>query len=219
MGRPCAPYRRQRTSRRRGPLYATDKLYQEQACQVFGRTTRIQVTALRLFNVFGPFQALSNPYTGVIVNLAVRILNGQRPVVFEDGNQRRDFVHVDDVARAFELALDRTHAAGSPHLFNVGSGDSATVGSVARMLAALLERPDLKPDVTHEYRRRDTRHCFADTTLAARELGFTAQVTLEEGLNQHSARQNRRDAREPRRTRSAAPPLILIRRSRPRQPL
>lgn len=164
-------------------LYATDKLYQEQACLVFGRATQMHVTALRLFNVFGPFQALSNPYTGVIVNLAVRILNGQRPVVFEDGNQRRDFVYVDDVARAFALALERTPGPCAPHLFNVGSGDSITVGSVARLLATLLERPDLIPDITHEYRSGDIRHCFADTALASRELGFTAEVTLAEGLN------------------------------------
>lgn len=163
-------------------MYAVDKLHQEQACLIFGRSRGIPVTGLRLFNVYGPFQALSNPYTGVIVNLAVRILNGQRPIVFEDGNQRRDFVHVDDVARAFALALARGGPDVEPDCFNIGSGHSATVAEVASLLADLLQAGDLTPDVTHEYRSGDIRHCFADVTRAEQNLGFTAEMTLADGL-------------------------------------
>jgi dTDP-L-rhamnose 4-epimerase len=101
---------------------------------IFGETYETEAVALRLFNVFGAGQALSNPYTGVLANFASRIAQGARPTVFEDGAQRRDFVHVEDVARAFRLAWERPEAAGE--VFNVGSGRAYTITEVAELLAA-----------------------------------------------------------------------------------
>ena len=114
--------------------------------QAYGITT----TALRLFNVFGSRQALSNPYTGVLAIFAARLMNGRRPLVFEDGLQRRDFVHVKDVARAFHLAMV---ASGAGHqVFNIGSGRAYPVLYVARLLAAAVGRPDLSPEIAGKYR-------------------------------------------------------------------
>ena len=107
-----------------------------------------------------PRQALSNPYTGVLAIFAARLLNGNRPRVFEDGAQRRDFVHVSDVARACRLALEaRAEVSG---VFNIGSGDSRTIREVALQLASTMGRPELAPEITGRYRTGDVRHCFAD---------------------------------------------------------
>src|SRR5205814_852137 len=114
----------------------------------------------RFFNVYGPRQALSNPYTGVLAIFASRLLNGRPPLVFEDGQQRRDFVHVRDVARACVLALEATRGIGEA--FNIGSGQSRTILSVASDLARAIGRPGTAPRVTGKYRLGDIRHCFAD---------------------------------------------------------
>lgn len=161
-------------------VYALNKFAQERMCLLMGRAYGIDTVALRLFNVFGPRQALSNPYTGVIAIFASRLLNGRRPLVFEDGEQRRDFVHVGDVARAFRLALERDEAAG--YVLNIASGHDVTVRQIAQRLAAALGQPHLKPRITAQFRVGDIRHCFADTSLAQRVLGFEAQTSLEHGL-------------------------------------
>src|SRR5690606_33504584 len=109
-------------------VYAMNKYAQERLCLIVGRAYKIPTVALRLFNVYGPYQALSNPYTGVLAIFAARVLNGRAPMVFEDGQQRRDFVHVRDVADAFVLALQSPTAAGT--VFNIGSGDSRSILSV-----------------------------------------------------------------------------------------
>jgi dTDP-L-rhamnose 4-epimerase len=140
----------------------------------------IPTTALRFFNVYGPRQALSNPYTGVLAIFAARLLNGRAPVIFEDGEQRRDFVSVHDVARACRLALEKPDVGGAA--INVGSGTGRTVRSVARDLARLLGRDDLEPEITGRSRRGDIRHCFADPGLAERRLGFRAEIGFEDGL-------------------------------------
>src|SRR3954470_11711392 len=114
-------------------IYALTKYVQERSCQIFGRAYGVDVVALRMFNVFGPGQALSNPYTGVLANFGARLLHGEPPLVFEDGQQRRDFVHVKDAARAFRLAMENASAAG--HAINIGSGRTYTIASVAEMLA------------------------------------------------------------------------------------
>lgn len=160
--------------------YALDKLYQERLCLIFGETYGVPATALRLFNAYGPDQALSNPYTGVLAIFAARLLNDRAPLVFEDGRQRRDFVHVDDVARAFLLAADTEDAAG--RVINVGSGRSVTVDEVARLLAAVLDRSDLLPEVVGKYRVGDIRHCFADISLAGEVLGYRPEVGLRDGI-------------------------------------
>jgi dTDP-L-rhamnose 4-epimerase len=160
-------------------VYALSKYDQERLCLMIGRAYNIPTVALRFFNVFGTRQALSNPYTGVLAIFASRLLNNNRPFIFEDGLQRRDFVSVSDVVQACRLALDVPEAAGSA--FNVGSGQSYTVRDVASMLGAILGR-ETEPDVCGKYRVGDIRHCFADITRARDVLGYRPRTMLEEGL-------------------------------------
>jgi dTDP-L-rhamnose 4-epimerase len=153
---------------------------QERMCLLVGEAYGIGTTALRLFNVYGTRQALSNPYTGVLAIFAARLLNGRPPLVNEDGLQRRDFVSVRDVVRACRLALDAPGAAGE--VLNVGSGRSASVLEVAQKLARALGRGEVEPEVTGRWRVGDVRHCFADVSRARRVLGYEPEVTFEEGL-------------------------------------
>src|SRR4051794_27751859 len=163
-------------------VYALSKYDQERMCLVVGRAYGIPTTALRLFNVYGPRQALSNPYTGVLAIFASRLLNGNRPTVYEDGLQRRDFVSVHDVASAFCLAMDRPSADGL--VVNVGSGHAYTIREIAERVAAATGRPDVHPLMTGKYRVGDIRHCFADIGEAQRVLGYAPAVTLEGGLEE-----------------------------------
>ena len=163
-------------------IYALTKYVQERAVLLFGEAYGVDAVALRMFNVFGPGQALSNPYTGVLANFASRIANGQAPMIFEDGQQRRDFVHVRDIARAFRLALEQRPAAG--HAINVGSGNSYTITQVATMLAEAMGRPDLRPDIMNKARSGDIRNCFADISKAHELLGFEPTRRLEHSLGE-----------------------------------
>jgi dTDP-L-rhamnose 4-epimerase len=160
-------------------VYALGKFTQERMCLIVGRAYGIKTVALRLFNVYGTRQALSNPYTGVLAIFASRLLNKKPPLIFEDGEQRRDFVHVRDVARAFRLALEGDAAAGCA--VNVASGTSVTIRELALRLAAALGT-EIGPVTTGRYRVGDIRHCFADPALAERLLGFRAEVPPEDGL-------------------------------------
>jgi dTDP-L-rhamnose 4-epimerase len=161
-------------------IYALTKYVQERAVLIFGEAYGVEAVALRLFNVFGPGQALSNPYTGVLANFSSRLINGQAPMIFEDGGQRRDFVHVRDVARAFRLALEEKQAAGE--VINIGSGRSYSVAEVARRLAAVMDRPDIAPEILGKARAGDIRNCFADIGKAKRLLGFAPQRELFDAL-------------------------------------
>lgn len=161
-------------------VYALSKYDQERMCLMIGRAYGIPTVALRFFNAYGPNQALSNPYTGVLAIFASRLLNGKPPVIFEDGLQQRDFVSVYDVARACRLALEAPQAPG--RVFNVGSGRRHTIRTVAQRMASVLGKDHLRPEITGKYRVGDIRHCFADMTLAREVLGFRARVSLEEGL-------------------------------------
>lgn len=165
-------------------VYALSKYDQERMCLMVGRAYDIPTVALRFFNVYGTRQALSNPYTGVLAIFASRLLNGNRPLIFEDGRQMRDFVHVSDVARACRLALEAGAADGQVlnQVFNIGSGRRYTVLEIARAMAEVTGREDLVPEVTGKYRVGDIRHCFADITLAQKVLGFKPQMPLEQGL-------------------------------------
>ncbi len=163
-------------------VYALSKYDQERLCLTVGRAYGIPTVALRFFNVFGPRQALSNPYTGVLAIFAARYLNGRPPLINEDGLQRRDFVSVHDVARACRLALEVPEARGK--VFNIGSGQSHTVREVAEKMARVLSRQNLPAQITGKYRMGDIRHCFADITLARTMLGYRPQVTLEQGLEE-----------------------------------
>jgi dTDP-L-rhamnose 4-epimerase len=160
-------------------IYALTKYDQERACLVFGDAYNVPTVALRLFNTYGPRQALSNPYTGVLAIFASRLLNRRRPLVFEDGRQRRDFVSVHDVARAFVLALEGNGADWQA--VNVGSGESVSVIELAELLARVLGVA-IRPEVTGDFRAGDIRHCFADISLAHRALGFEPDVSLDRGV-------------------------------------
>jgi dTDP-L-rhamnose 4-epimerase len=161
-------------------VYALTKYDQERLCLLTGEAYRIPTVAMRFFNVFGPRQALSNPYTGVLAIFASRLLNGRAPLVYEDGHQRRDFVSVYDVARALRLALEVPGAAG--HAFNIGSGQSSSVREIAARMSSVLDAEDIEPEITGTYRVGDIRHCFADIGRARALLGYQPQITLEAGL-------------------------------------
>jgi len=165
-------------------IYALTKFDQERACLVCGAAYGIPTVALRLFNVYGTRQALSNPYTGVLAIFASRLLNGHAPRVFEDGLQRRDFVAVRDVAQAFVRALDGDGADGLA--VNVGSGSSATVLEIAERLASATGRR-VEAEVTGEARVGDIRHCFADISLAREALGYEPTVAFDDGLAELAA--------------------------------
>ena len=160
-------------------VYALSKYDQEQMCLMMGRAYGIPTVALRFFNAYGPFQSLSNPYTGVLAIFASRLMNGQRPIVFEDGEQLRDFVSVYDVARACRLAMEVE--AAQDMVFNVGSGQEISVKDVAIRLAKVLGK-DAQPEIAAKYRVGDIRHCFPDISLAKRVLGYQPKVTLENGM-------------------------------------
>jgi dTDP-L-rhamnose 4-epimerase len=161
-------------------VYALSKFDQERLCLTVGRAYNIPTVALRFFNIYGTRQALSNPYTGVLAIFASRILNGNAPLINEDGNQRRDFVSVRDVVAACRLALDAHGAVGQA--MNIGSGRNYTVREIADRVATALGREDLAGQVTAKYRMGDIRHCFADVTLARELLGYEPAVALEDGL-------------------------------------
>ncbi len=163
-------------------VYALNKYEQEQMCLLFGAAYNVPTVALRFFNVHGTRQALSNPYTGVLAIFASRLLNDRPPLVFEDGEQRRDFVSVRDVARACLLALQTPAAAGE--VFNIGSGRSVSINEVAATLAQTLGKSAIRPEVTGKYRVGDIRHCFADITKASSILGYQPRVGFEEGVQE-----------------------------------
>jgi dTDP-L-rhamnose 4-epimerase len=175
-------------------VYALTKYDQERLALLIGNAYGIPTIALRLFNVYGTRQALSNPYTGVLAIFAARLLNGKPPVVFEDGLQRRDFVHVSDVARAFQLALDAP--AETTGVFNVGSGESVTVLEIAQRLAAALGRSGPEPEITGQYRVGDIRHCFADISRAREALRYQPAMPMDVGLAELSAWLEREQAED-----------------------
>ena len=159
--------------------YCISKLDQEQLALSFGRTDGLEVVALRYFLTYGPRQSPSNPYTGVIAIFANRIQNGLPPLVFEDGAQTRDFLHVRDAASATVVALEHPEAAG--RAFNVGTGVGTPIGQVAQRVAEHLQRPKLAPDLQGAYRALDIRHLVGDCS-AMKALGWAPEVAFEEGL-------------------------------------
>ncbi len=161
-------------------VYALLKHHQERMCLCVGAAYAIPTVALRFFNTYGPRQALSNPYTGVIAIFASRILNRRPPIMYEDGLQQRDFVSVHDVAHACRLAMEVPQAAGL--VFNVGSGQAISIKDLARRIATVLGKSKLHPVTTGKYRIGDVRHCFADIDRARRVLAYEPKVSLEQGL-------------------------------------
>jgi dTDP-L-rhamnose 4-epimerase len=160
-------------------IYAINKRDHEEMCLVTGAAYAIPTVALRFFNVYGAGQALGNPYTGVAAIFSSRLLNRKPPIIFEDGEQRRDFIHVSDIVQGILLALESEDAVG--HAVNLGTGRDTSVRDIARVLAEGLETP-IEPVVPGQYRAGDIRHCYADTSRAEQLLGFRAAVGLEHGM-------------------------------------
>jgi len=160
-------------------VYGITKRDQEELVLVLGRAYGLESVALRYLNVYGPRQALANPYTGVAAIFAARLLNARRPLVFEDGRQIRDLVHVSDVVRATRAAMEARGAPGQA--INVATGRQVRIGELAAELARALGS-ELEPELTGDFRAGDIRHCFADVTRARELLGFTARRTLADGL-------------------------------------
>jgi len=160
-------------------VYAITKQDQEQFCLVVGRAYAIPTVALRYFNVYGPRQALSNPYTGVCAIFSARFLNDQRPLIFEDGEQTRDFVHVSDIVQANLRALESEGA--DYQAVNVGTGVATSVRQIALLLAQGLGKT-LEPEIVARYREGDIRHCVADISRARALLGYEPKVPLERGI-------------------------------------
>ena len=160
-------------------VYAATKLHQEHLCEAFARETGISVTALRYHNVYGARMPRDTPYAGVASIFRSQLASGNAPRVFEDGGQRRDFVHVDDVARANVTAL----SAPSPPTgaFNIASGHPITLLEMAAALAKADGR-GLVAEVTGAYRLGDVRHIVADPARARRDLGLTDTVKPSDGL-------------------------------------
>ena len=162
-------------------VYAVSKQDQEQYCLSVGRAYKIPTVAFRYFNVYGTRQALSNPYTGVCAIFSSRLLNDQPPTIFEDGEQSRDFVHVNDIVQANLLALETNK--GDYEAMNVGTGRPTSVKQISGLLAAGLGK-DIRPDIVGKYREGDIRHCVADISKIKRLLGYEPKVTLENGMEE-----------------------------------
>jgi dTDP-L-rhamnose 4-epimerase len=160
-------------------IYALSKKDQEEMCLLYGRTYDLPVVALRYFNIYGPRQALSNPYTGVAAIFASRLLNGNHPLIFEDGRQMRDFVSVQDVVQANLLAMERSGADGMA--LNIGSGEPISIREVASALADALDTT-IPAELTGKYRAGDIRHCFGDISAARKYLGYDPKVRFTEGV-------------------------------------
>jgi len=181
VGRPLVPLPTPESKRPAlASVYAISKFVQERLVLTVGSAYDMPAIALRLFNAYGPGQALSNPYTGVLAIFAAALLNGHSPQVFEDGAQRRDFVHVQDVAEAFVLAIEAPPTICGA--FNIASGHAVSVGEIAVKLAQAMERSDLPPQFLGKARAGDIRHCFADISLARRELGYAPRRSFSDGL-------------------------------------
>ncbi len=162
-------------------VYAVNKQDQEQYCMIIGRAYGIPTVALRYFNVYGPRQALSNPYTGVGAIFASRLMNDKPPTIFEDGEQSRDFVHVSDIVQANLLAMEKD---GADHTaVNVGTARPVSINEMARLLAAQLGK-SIEPELVGKYREGDVRHAISDISKARKFLGYEPKVSLEEGFSE-----------------------------------
>ncbi len=159
-------------------IYAITKRDQEEMCLVTGQAYGIPTVALRYFNVYGPRQSLSNPYTGVAAIFSSRIKNNNPPIIFEDGLQSRDFVNVDDIVEANLLVMKKNSA--DYNAFNVGTGNPANILEIAEILSKLYGK-DIKPDIVNKYRMGDIRHCYADISKI-RKLGFEPKVRFKDGM-------------------------------------
>lgn len=162
-------------------IYAINKRDHEEMALAFGHAYDLPAVALRFFNIYGSRQALTNPYTGVAAIFSGRMLGGQKPAIYEDGLQRRDFVHVSDIVQACRLAMDQSAADGQ--VFNVGTGEPVSVLDVAQALARHL-RWTGGVDILHKFRAGDIRHCYADISRIRDQLGYRPRYRFEDGIRE-----------------------------------
>jgi dTDP-L-rhamnose 4-epimerase len=160
-------------------VYALTKAEQERMVLSVGKTYDIPVVATRFFNIYGPRQSLSNPYTGVVAMFLSLIKNGKQPLIFEDGLQSRDFISVHDVVSALVQCMNSKKA--DHQVFNVGVGTPRTITSVAQTLADLFG-VDIKPKISERFRKGDVRHCYADNTKLTTLLKWEPKVSFEDGM-------------------------------------
>jgi dTDP-L-rhamnose 4-epimerase len=164
-------------------VYAATKLHQEHLCRAFAREhPGVTVAALRYHNVYGPRMPRDTPYAGVASLFRSALARGQSPLVFEDGGQRRDFIHVRDVAQANLCALTAPAPYDGP--LNIASGTPHTVLEMAQAVAAAFGPDAPQPTVVHQYRLGDVRHIFASPSLAAEQLGFNTTISFGEGMTE-----------------------------------
>ncbi|GAA3880514.1 NAD-dependent epimerase/dehydratase family protein [Streptomyces lacrimifluminis] len=166
-------------------VYATTKLAQEHLAAAWARSTGGSAVSLRYHNVYGPGMPRDTPYAGVASFFRSALARGEAPRVFEDGGQRRDFVHVRDVATANVAALEAEARTGALVAYNTGSGEPHTVGEMAQALASAYGGPE--PVVTGEYRLGDVRHITADSSRLRAELGWKAEVGFAEGMREFAS--------------------------------
>ena len=168
-------------------VYALSKRDQEDYCLLIGGVYGIPTVALRYFNIYGPRQALSNPYTGVAAIFGSCILNGDAPIIYEDGCQSRDFVHVSDIVQANMLALEAEPAAIAGQAFNVGTGRPTNLIELLELLEKALDASGIQPSVPGQFRTGDIRHCYADISRISEALGYNPAVELDTGLTELAA--------------------------------
>ncbi len=162
-------------------IYAINKRSQEEMFLTIGQAYEIPSVAMRFFNVYGTRQALSNPYTGVGAIFASRLLNDNPPVIFEDGLQGRDFIHVRDIARACLMALENPDSAY--RVLNVGTGRPTSILEIGKAIAGELRKHSDNFVIRNQFRAGDIRHCFADTSRTKRVLGFSAEIDFARGVS------------------------------------
>lgn len=160
-------------------VYAVTKQFQENMVMIFGKAYGIPTTALRYFNVYGPRQSLSNPYTGVAAIFLSRLKNDNPPVIYEDGLQTRDFISVYDIADANVICLENESSFGK--IFNLGMGNPVAIKEIAQILARLSGK-NRKPQIEEKFRSGDVRHCTADISLIKNTLGWEPKWGFEEGM-------------------------------------
>ncbi|NHJ20052.1 MAG: NAD-dependent epimerase/dehydratase family protein [Candidatus Lokiarchaeota archaeon] len=162
-------------------IYALTKKEQEKMSLLVGETYGINTTALRLFNVYGSRQSLSNPYTGVCAIFSSSLLCGNPPTIFEDGEQTRDFIHINDICQSFLLSMEKPLAKNE--IFNVGAGKPISILNVAKKLAEYIN-PQIKPIITNQFRPGDIRHCVSDISKISSKLGFNPEYSFDDGMKE-----------------------------------
>jgi dTDP-L-rhamnose 4-epimerase len=162
-------------------VYALSKKMQEEMTLLWGKAYEIPSTVLRFFNVYGPRQSLSNPYTGVCAIFLSRMLNNKSAVLYEDGEQTRDFIFVKDIARACVSSMNDQRA--DHQVFNVGNGKPISIKDIALTLSEILHK-DLPPQITNEFRKGDVRHCIADIEKIKSTLDFQPEISFKQGMSE-----------------------------------